>query len=270
MKPDQDAVMAFVDGERDAPARARFEAAMASDAALRAAVQRERQLREMLSAAYDPVLNEPMPPALQAALSTPATAPRAKVLDLAAARSAQAARQPPPPRRAWAWPEWGALAACLVVGLALGLMTNVSQTLGGTSEQLALARTADGTLRAQGALDRQLSQALASEPTAQVSVGLSFLAHDGRYCRSFALAGAAATAGLACRDGEGWAVQALMPSASAAAVASAASAPSAPPAFRMAATALPPALLALVDTLRAADTLDAAADRAARDRGWRR
>lgn len=274
MKPEQDAVMAYVDGELDAPARARFEAALAADPTLQDAVQRERQLRQVLSAAYDPVLNEPMPAALRAAVAAKPLPASAQLHDLAAAR---AARQPPvssAPQRTWAWPEWGALAACLVVGLALGLVLNLKPALDGGADRLALARAADGTLRAQGSLDRQLTQALASEPAtepgsqpaANVAVGLSFLAQDGRYCRSFALAGAAPTAGLACRTADGWVVQALMPAQPAASAASTVSSAG----FRMAATALPPALLDLVDTLRAADTLDAAAERAARDRGWRR
>ena len=261
MKPDADAVMAYVDGELDAPARARFEAALAADPTLQDAVQRERQLRQVLTAAYDPVLDEPVPAALRAAVSPKPVAASAQLHDLAAAR---AARLPPAPRRPLAWPEWGALAASLVVGLALGLVMNPKPAADGRSDRLALARAADGTLRALGLLDRQLTQALASDaiiqPAADVAVGLSFVAQDGRYCRSFALAGTAPTAGLACRDAEGWAVQALMPAPPAASTTD----------FRMAATALPPALLELVDTLRAADTLDAAAERAARDRGWRR
>ena len=62
-------VMAYVDGELDSTQVAEFEARIAADPALQRAVQRERDLRAALSAAYDPVLAEPVPLALQALLS---------------------------------------------------------------------------------------------------------------------------------------------------------------------------------------------------------
>lgn len=244
-------LMAYVDGELDSAQAAQFEAQVAADPALQRAVQRQRDLRAALSAAYDPVLSEPVPPGLRALVQAPA-----QVVSIDAARAARALPQAASKPR-WSWPEWGAMAASLVVGLTLGL----SGPWRATGAAPALARSADGTLLAEGQLDRQLTSALAGDPPAGVAVGLSFAALDGRYgyCRSFVLQGAQATAGLACRGAEGWVVQALVPAI-------------AQPqgGYRTAATALPPALLQIVDQMRAADPLDAAAERAARDAGWKR
>ena len=60
-------VAAYVDGELDTAARARFEADMARDPSLADAVAAQRRLRARLAAAYDPVLSEPVPPALRMA-----------------------------------------------------------------------------------------------------------------------------------------------------------------------------------------------------------
>lgn len=257
MQHDADQVMAYVDGELDAVARAAFEAALANDAGLSAAVQREQALRVTLAAVYDPVLDEPVPAALRAALQPTNTA----VVDLAAARAARVPRDVAPRRwRQWHWPEWGAMAACLALGTALGVW-GLAPGVGGTDE--IVARRADGTLVAQGALDRLLTGTLAADadPPRGLNVGLSFKARDGRYCRVFSIEAGAATAGLACRDGSAWQLQALAPS-------EAASAP--PGAYRQAATALPRALLPIVERLRDGEVLDTAGERAARERGWQR
>lgn len=246
-------VMAYVDGELDGAARADFERALAVDAALRAAVERERGLRARLADAYAPVLDEPVPASLQALLRPPAA-----VIDLSAKRAAKTA----PPRR-WRSAEWGALAACLVLGVALGVIGGGGWR-GAAPADAVLAQSTGGALVAQGRLDRALTHALAAEPGGVeggegVAVGLSFATRDGALCRSFALDGAAPAAGLACRRGGAWQVQALAPAAA-----------DASGAYRQAATSLPPQLLQLVDQWREGDVFDAAAERAARERGWTR
>lgn len=248
---DLERVRAYVDGELDAAARARFEHEMAGDAALRAAVERERALRAALADAYGPVLDEPVPASLRALLR-----PAAPVVDLGAVRAAKAA---PAPRR-WQWPEWGAMAACLVLGVALGVGGARRAASPGESEVL-VARGADGAPVARGALARGLTEALAGDaaPIGGVAVGLTFPARDGSYCRSFVIDGPAASSGLACRREGAWRVQALLPDDTPRA---------APGSYRQAATALSPALLEAVERLRDGEVLDAAGERAARDRGW--
>lgn len=253
MTPDTEAVMAYVDGELDAHARVAFEAALANDATLRAAVERERALRTRLADAYDPVLAEPLPPALQATF-----APASPVVDLAAVREKRRAATHAAPRgRAWRWPEWGAMAASLALGTAIGVWGIAP----GGGEEL-VARRADGTLVAHGALDEALTRTLAVDPgRAGIALGLSFKARDGRYCRTFAIeATPAGTAGLACRGATAWELQALAPGPSGGV---------APGGYRQAASALPPALLPQVERLRDGDALDADGERAARERGWR-
>jgi hypothetical protein len=253
MTHDAQQVMAYVDGELDAAARAEFERALAGDASLQAAVERERALRAALAAAYDPVLDEPLPASLEAALRADTA-----VVDLAAARRAKQQRTTAP--RRWHWPEWGATAACLVLGVALGL-GGASFVPGGSDD--VIVRRADGVLVARGALDRVLTESLAADGGASpgLAVGLSFKARDGRYCRSFVTGAVTASAGLACRDGGVWQLQVLAPAETAS---------TAPGAYRQAAAALSPALLESIEKLRDGEMLDAAGERAARTRGWQR
>jgi hypothetical protein len=89
-----------------------------------------------------------------------------------------------------------------------------------------------------------------------VKLGTSFQARDGSYCRSFTLG---ATGGLACRDGGQWRIPVL-----------AEGEPEQAGAYRQAGSALPAAVLDAIDQRIAGAALDAQAERAARDRGWRR
>jgi hypothetical protein len=146
-----------------------------------------------------------------------------------------------------ALPQWAAMAACLVAGVLAGRAL--------WPEQGPLAARG-GELVARGGLEKALTTQLASQG-GPVRIGLSFKSGDGRYCRTFESVGDR-LAGLACRQDGRW-------------VAQVATALTAQPAsdYRTAASATPPAVLAAVDAMRAGDTLDAAAERAARDRGWK-
>ncbi|HEX4713039.1 hypothetical protein [Phenylobacterium sp.] len=146
-----------------------------------------------------------------------------------------------------ALPQWAAMAACLVAGVLAGRVL--------WPEQGPLAMRG-GELVARGGLERALTTQLASE-VGPVRIGLSFKAGDGRYCRTFESA-VDRLAGLACRRDGRW-------------VAQVATALTRQPAsdYRTAASATPPAVLAAVDATRAGETLDAGAERAARDRGWK-
>lgn len=248
MNYDDDTLMAYADGELDPARRAEIERAIAHDPALAAAVARHQALRRDVFAAFSGVLDEPVPARLQ-------PAPGARVHDLAAARSAREAaqgpRNAPAPRRA-AWMQWGGMAAALAVGVFAGLLGQ--DRLGTGSGSGEFARSERGELLAAGTLARALDRQLASEAVSgDVRVGLSFVARDGSYCRTFRLGG---SGGLACREADGWRIPVL------------AEAPAQAGSYRQAAADLPPAVLDAVDARIAGGALDAAKERAARDGGW--
>jgi hypothetical protein len=222
-------LLAYVDGELSGEELKLFEAEIAADPRLKDEVEKHRGLAARLATAYAPVLDEKVPGRLKAA---------------ARART-------PGAKRGMGLPQWAAMAACLVAGVAAGVA-------GGRyawPEQGAVTAR-DGVLSASGALETALTTQLASQ-AGPVKVGLSFKTATGRYCRTFESA-ADRLAGLACREPDGWAIQTTT-------VVS----PKATPAYRTAASATPPAVLAAVDGLIAGVPLDAAAERAARDKGWK-
>jgi hypothetical protein len=229
-------VAAYADGELDAATRAAIDAALPQDPELAARVARQRALRERLRRAFEPVLAEPVPERL-----------------LALARTAT---QRPAPgaaaRTQWSSPQWLALAASLVVGALLGPWLIPVGIGPGVSRE--------DELLAGPALQRALSEQLASNQAAAapVQIGVSFRAHDGRYCRTFVLQGKSALAGLACRAGEIWRLRALASTASVA-----------QGGYRPAAAPLPPPVAQAVDELITAEPLDARDEAAARERGWR-
>lgn len=240
-------LMAYVDDELDPATATAIAEACAHDRALAARVEAQRRLRHAVHAAYAPVLDEPPPDRLLELLQ-PAPAP--KVIELADARASKAPR----PAR-WSWREWGAMAASVVLGILVGALA-----LRPAETPLA---TADGQLVARGVLAQALTRDLAAEQRddAPVRIGLSFVAKDGTYCRTFALAQGAPLAGLACRaDGE-WRVVITAQGGAEAAPASG---------YRTAGTGLPPAVLRAVDESIAGSALDAEAERRARESGWQR
>jgi anti-sigma-K factor RskA len=219
----EERIIAYVDGELPAEARAAFEREVAADEALAAAVARHGSLAARVSGAYAPVLDEPIPPRLLAAAS--------------------AANDRGRPVRAL--PSWAAAAAALAVGVLAGRAVWPEGPLAARHGQLV----------AQGGLSRALSTELASDVSA-VKVGLTLKTGDGRYCRTFESA-PDRLAGLACRDDGRWVARTVT-----------AWSPGAGPAYRQAASETPPEVLAAVDAL-GVQPLDAAAERSARDKGWR-
>ncbi|MGS0755220.1 anti-sigma factor family protein [Roseateles sp. GG27B] len=237
-------VYAYVDGELDADARAAFEARLAQDPALQQALLREQRLRQTLADTFAPVLDEPLPDRLTALLQ-----PTATVVSLGAARERRHAGVS---RRKPSWADLGGIAASLLLGTLLGYQFLPP----------AAGPAVDGSLLAQGSLGQALDQQLSGQTAGAVTPGLSFVAKGGAYCRSFTTqGGGAASAGLACRDGDHWRLQQM--------IALPTDLGAAAPEYRQAATALPPALLQSIDELRQGDLLDAAAEAQARAGGWK-
>jgi hypothetical protein len=241
----EETLMAYADGELDPVTRAALEAAMAADPGLADRVARHRALRARLRAAFDPVLDEPLPQRLMKSVrGAPVQRPAAKVIPL---------RRPGAPR--WSWPQIGALAAGLVLGALLGPLV-LHPPAGGA------VLTRDGQMFASGALARALTEQLASRqpPTAPVQIGVSVRARDGAYCRSFVLREQSAIAGLACRQRDAWRLEVLAQSTAAATGGG----------YRAAGSPIPPSVARALDELREGEPLDAAAEAAARERGWAR
>lgn len=187
--------------------------------------------RRRLAAAFDGVLDEPVPDRLKALLAEPTP----QVVDLGAVRAQRRAMS--------SWAAWGGMAATLVLGTLIGMQL----TPPGVDER--------GHLVASGDIDKALSRDLASHSPDAVTVQLSFKAKDGRYCRTFSTH---ESAGLACRQSNGtWALQHL------AAVDASGSR------MRQAASSLPPSVLAAVDAAIDGDALNPEQELAARDAGWK-
>ena len=257
---DRIAAMAYVDGELTAGDHAAFEARLAREPALAAAVARERALRAGLQSAYAPELEEPVPPALLDLLAVPDTSTAANEPLPVGANDAHRARLPH--ARRWRWPEWGAMAASLALGVLLGARALAPHPSAGTDAP-ALAVAADGAITAQAGLRDALEQHVAGtvlDPNSRVAVGLSFRDHARRYCRTFTLDDT--SSGIACKQAEGWVVAHLERADGAPASASGT--------YRTAASPYSPALLQAIDAMRDGDTLDAAAETAAKARGWQR
>ena len=244
-----DILMAYADGELEEPQRSRVDAAVRADPALAAVVERHRALRAQVFGAFAGVLDEPVPARLD-----PAGA--GKVLSLDAARNARiraaAAVPAPAAARQLVWPRWGALAATLVLGVLAG-----SLWFTGDGGDGFVGADGGGRMVARGQLAGALSRQLASDPApnSPVRIGVSFATRDGGYCRSFSVG---ASAGLACRDGETWRIPVLSEKAATRG------------AYRQAASPAPEAVLDAIDERIAGTTMNAAAERAARERGWKR
>lgn len=246
----EERLMAWLDGELDEAAAAEVARAVAADPALAERARRERALRGKLRDAFAPVADEALPQRLLATLGmapeeTPvAPQPADNVVPLRPRSTAQRVRE-------WRWPEWGALAASVLLGVLFG-----AQFLREPGQ--GPVRIEDGALVADNGLVRVLDAQLASDakPDAALAVGLSFRDGEGNYCRTFTARGEQSLGGLACRSGDAWRVVAL------------GEAERQDGELRQAASALPASVLAEVDA-RQQELLDAAGERAARDAGWR-
>ena len=175
----------------------------------------------------------------------------ATVTDLEQAREKKSERA----ARRWSWPEWSAMAASVVLGAVL------SQTMlrPFTSEPI-VAR--DGRLLAQDVLARALSNQLSADQSAdaRVAMGLSFRSKDGEYCRTFVLRDARGLAGIACREGESWPVEVVIPGAAGATQGSE---------YAMAGSDVPVALLKEIEERIDGEPLDAAGEAEAQRNHWR-
>lgn len=233
MSFDSATVAAFVDGELDDLTARRIERDAESNPELAADIARHRALKQQLAAHYAPVAGEPVPERLRALLVPPVAAVDTSIGTRREAR-----------RTHFAAIHWGAIAASLILGLALGLRPWIPA---------ASIAEADGTIIAAGPLAKALDTQLASnQPSdAAVRIGLSFRDSAGRYCRSFE---SESLNGIGCNDSGRWHLERTtggQPDAD----------------YRQASSG---ELAAAAAAMMAGDPFDAAAERQARDKGWRR
>jgi hypothetical protein len=203
---------AFMDGSlADEALIDAIEAAINADPALaqRAeALAAGDDLAPLVRDAFAPLLDAPVPERLTAAI-----APReADVIDLAAARAAKTPVLPVPAndtgRSNWRWPQFGAMAASLVLGVMIG-----EPLLKGGSG----GPQADGLVLASADLTAMLDRAPSGQRTDLAALGegevvLTFRNADGQLCRQFMIdgAGGATSDALACAgaNGDGWQIEA--------------------------------------------------------------
>ncbi|HVT23866.1 MAG TPA: hypothetical protein VHD95_04505 [Rhizomicrobium sp.] len=232
----KDILMQFVDGELAPQEASRIEAEIANDAEARAFVETQTALRQQFQAAFSPIMEERIPDKLMAAIAETPVSRRW--------RMAQKFSRP----NMWVWTGLPA-AGALALGLAIGIAVNPS-TIGPIG-------TENGTLVAQGALADALNTRLASDApqTNAPHIGISFRAKDGRDCRTFATNG---VAGIACRGDGRWNVAALS------------AAPSETSGtYHMAGSGMPDVIRNATASMIEGTPFDAAAERRARDRGWK-
>ena len=223
---------AGLDGELGPADAAEMEARVAADPELARLAAQHRALGSQLRSAFDPVAEAPVPERLQAVVR-----PTAQVIDFGAAKRS---------RSMPALAQWAAMAATLAIGIFVG--TRVPQ------DTAAPVQVEAGKLYAAASLNRALDSELASAPTGDVRIGITYRDNAGEICRTFT---ASAGSGLACRNGSRWQMKGLF------------AAPEGQGSdYRMAA-GMDPNLAALVDSTMAGAPFDAAEEKAAKAKGWK-
>jgi hypothetical protein len=224
-----DMLMAYADGELGPIDTKRIERAITIDPAVAAEVERHRALRDRIAGSFAPIADEVVPEQLASLLHP-------KVIALP---------RPVPRPIVSRWREAAAMAACLILGLLLG----VGVQRGGPVSARGDGLYASGSLAS--ALDVQEGGAAGA-----VKVAVSFRDKGGAYCRVFS---SAAADGIACRDAVGWALRRTQQGSATVKGSGYAQAGSADA-----------DLMAAAQDMMAGEPLDAAGETAARASGWKR
>lgn len=242
MSLSDETLMAYADGELSGEEARRVEAELKTRPELAATVEKQRQLRRQLDAAFAQPLHEDVPERLLRAVQD---APVSWQWRLMQFRRRIASR-------GFVLRTAVPVGAALACGLLLGIWLTPSGVL----------RVENGNMVASGPLATALERQLASEqvPGGHIRVGMSFKSKDGRYCRTFARAeGTSSLDGVACRDANGWSVAAVSTTTHEEGVA----------AYQMAESTMPDAIRNTVKAMMQGDPLGADAERKARDQAWK-
>jgi hypothetical protein len=240
---------AYVDDEVSREERAKIEAALVNDEAMRLFVEQQRSLKKDLASAFSPILSEALPETLMARLKqTSSLAPQKRESFFARIFASLSEK----PTLTWLAPA-GAVAAAAIVAVMVG----------NTMQPASLIVTADAGLEASPHLATALNQQLAADDGAAASsgvhIGLTFATQTGDICRTFSGNDPerGGVAGIACRTPQTWRVTAL-----------ANDAPSDPDLYRPAGSAMPAIIREAVGDMIAGEPFDASAEQRAKDNGW--
>ena len=242
MAASREKLMAYVDGELTPEEERRVAAEIAGSPVMAAYVEEQRALKTRLSADFSPVLAAPVPEQFER-----------MILDAPRQAEKPAANRLQRTFSFAGYMRIGIPLAAAAAGIAIGIGITGWFNSGGMIEN------AGGALIARGELAAALSTQLAADQSA-VRVPVSFVNHDGNFCRSFQTSDARnAMAGIACREQGEWRI-----------VATAATQPVRESQFRQAAAGMPKSLRQAIGGMISGQPLNAAAERAARDRNWNR
>lgn len=240
----EETVAAFLDGELDGEEAERMAHIIETDGEAQAVAERIREQNRLLREAFDAPMREEAPPAMRAVVEA-----ASRVTPLASRRRRGPAKTA----------SWAPMAMAASVALAVGL---------GAGFSLAPRGAVTGAPGVGGA-GPALAAALESAPSGVAQNGVrplaSFPVTGGGVCREFETAAsgeAPAAFGLACREPDGWRVLAAV-------AATAGNAPPPSDGFAPASGAAVDAIAPLLDALGAGVALDAAAEQAAIEAGWR-
>ena len=176
-------IAAFLDGRLPDAEMSDFEAEMENDPGLAKEVARIAGNDDLLRAAFDGPMQEPVDQALIERMGLGAT--DSPII-------ANAANDNPPLWRRWQWPMGGAIAASLALVM-------VWQSGGGSDDAFSVA------------METTPSSVTASlSDQTKVTPQLTFAANDGRFCREFLKeSGGNAETGIACRSKGTWSIEVL-------------------------------------------------------------
>jgi hypothetical protein len=248
MEPTKAQLDAFIDGELSMTERQEIEAFLAKRPDLAAYVEQQSGLRRRLADAFAPMMDEAIPQRLRDAVVSSPVSARFRAAAWLRAAADNVARVPVVLRVA-------VPATALACGLLLGVWFE-------SGPRPDFQTSPGGRMVAQSELAEALSRQLASAgvPQSGPRIGISFRNRNGQNCRSFLVpGGGASTAGVACREGGDWVVAAL-----------AAAPGQTPGAYQQAGADMPEVIRSAVSAMIDGEPFDAAAERAAREAGWKK
>lgn len=208
MSISDETLSAYVAGTLSPRARARVDAALASDPALAERLRRHVTVKGIVQSAYGGSGEQ----ARRTSGSGEGERRRAaQIVQLAAVREA---RKPPKPPNTWRPAHWAAVAGGLIAGAIGGAVLLAPRVPPG------LIGIGQNGLVAREGLDRALSRQPSVGPIVDhgpVEVYSTFRARDGVYCRVFRNFSARVTDGVACRERGVWLIRMVLAGPTAAA-----------------------------------------------------